>query len=631
MYKRQRYRPEDIHTSKRDYFVLSKGHAAPALYSALARAGYFPLEELYNLRQINSIIQGHPSPETPGVSIATGSLGQGLSVGNGIALGIKQDNLESRVYVLLGDGEIQQGQVWEAAMTSAHYNLDNLCAIIDNNELQIDGAVKDVMNIEPIKDKFKSFGWHVINVDGHDFNKLRNAFAEAWYVRRKPTVIIAHTTKGRGVHFMEGDPGYHGKCITPEQLEKALPDIQERLRLLYAKRPGIREIIETNYGGQLKPRRKQLRKLTPSAFSNKKWEPTRNAYGRKLAEVGALYPDIVVLDADLSESTKSIEFCKRFPKRFINVGIAEQDLVSTGFGFCVQGKIPFINSFSAFLITRGYDQIRLGAYSNKKLSSDINAVLVGSHSGIQPGEDGPTHHAIEDIALMSVIPDITIVVPADSIEAEQIVESIAKYKHLYNELKKEFRDEKFLEEVIKTKKLPNGNTTYKGESLEEIIKYKGIIYVRNCRCPVPVILDDYPDYKFKLGRGFIMTQGKDATIIASGTMVHIALEAHNLLKKKGICTSVVNMSTIKPLDYELIKKISKETDLIVTAEDHSIIGGLGSAVENCLSKNNLYRGFLKLKKIGVQDTFTESGSWQELYRKYGLSPDSICKVIEENK
>jgi transketolase len=624
------YNAKEPWSKERDYFILSKGHAVPVLYSVLARAGYFPVEELYTLRKINSRIQGHPSPETPGVEVATGSLGQGLSIANGIAMALKVDGLTNKVFVLVGDGELQEGQVWEAAMSSGHYKLDNICLIIDHNGLQIDGPVRDVMDISPLMKKFESFGWDVINVEGHDFSDLRHAFTNAIKNNGKPTAILAYTIKGKGVHFMEGEPGYHGKCIKKQDLEIALGPLKKRLELIYEKNSGIKEEVEKRFGKclhELKPTCLPSVNVQGGLFEKKEWIPTRNAYGKSLAELGKRYKDVVVLDADLSESTKSIEFAKQFPKRFFNLGIAEQDLIGTTVGFALKNKIPFANSFSSFITCRPFDQIRLAAYSNKNDVAKVNAVLVGSHGGIQPGEDGPSHHSIEDIALMRVIPGMTVLVPADCIEVKSMVGEIGKYKSIYNEMRKEFGDE-VLREIIKRKELPNKKKEYMGESIKEILRYKGLFYIRNCRNPVPVIFDDYPDYEFELGKAYTFGSGSDVSIIATGVMVHKALEAQELLWKEGIKSRVVNMSTIKPIDEETIKKCAKETGLIVTVEDHSVVGGLGDEVANVLFRYNINKG-INLRKIGVSDTYAESGNHEELFEKYGLSSEAICKTVKE--
>ncbi|HLA00815.1 MAG TPA: transketolase [Thermodesulfovibrionales bacterium] len=226
-FSKMRHKPDEPGWRERDRFILSKGHAAPLLYAVLAMAGYFDISALKTLRKLGSPLQGHPcSRVLPGVEISTGSLGQGLSVSNGMAMGLKMDNIGSRVYCLLGDGEIQEGQVWEAAMTAAHYKLDNLCAIIDLNGLQIDGPVSKVKAIEPVASKWAAFGWNVIDIDGHDMKEILDALDDAETVKGKPSIILAHTIKGKGVSFFEGKVEYHGMAPTPEELEKALKEME---------------------------------------------------------------------------------------------------------------------------------------------------------------------------------------------------------------------------------------------------------------------------------------------------------------------------------------------------------------------------------------------------------------------
>jgi len=225
-FSKMNFNPREPFWKDRDRFILSKGHAAPLLYAIMAEAGYFPDDVLDNLRKIESPLQGHPCcTSLPGIEVSTGSLGQGLSVANGMALGLRLDNSPARVYCIMGDGEIQEGQIWEAAMTAAHYKIDNLCAVVDNNGLQIDGPVQKVMGIAPIHDKWAAFGWHVVDVDGHDMEKILAALDKAERTKGRPSVIIANTTKGKGVSFFEDKVEYHGITPTPEEYEKAVKEI----------------------------------------------------------------------------------------------------------------------------------------------------------------------------------------------------------------------------------------------------------------------------------------------------------------------------------------------------------------------------------------------------------------------
>ncbi|HHT24104.1 MAG TPA: transketolase [Clostridiaceae bacterium] len=223
-----RHNPENPCWEDRDRFILSKGHICPALYTILSDFGYFAREELGQLRQYGSMLQGHPCMHhTPGLEVSSGSLGQGLSIAVGVALAARLNGTDIRTYCLMGDGEVQEGQVWEAAMSAGHYKLDNLCAIVDKNGLQIDGNVEDVMNIDPLTDKFEAFNWNVIEIDGHDVVEIGNAFLQASQFSGKPTMIIADTVKGKGVSFMENAPGWHGVAPNKEQLDAALAELEE--------------------------------------------------------------------------------------------------------------------------------------------------------------------------------------------------------------------------------------------------------------------------------------------------------------------------------------------------------------------------------------------------------------------
>lgn len=558
-----RYEPKN---PNRDRFILSKGHAAPAFYATLAEAGFIDKEELKTLRKTGSRLQGHPSSTfLPIVEISTGSLGQGLSVANGIALAGKLDKKDYRVYVLLGDGEMQEGQIWEAAMTAGHYKLDNLCAILDYNHLQIDGKVNEVMNIKPVEEKWQAFGWDTSVVDGHDFYKLIDGFDKARETKGKPTMIIAQTTKGKGVSFMENEVGWHGKAPNKEQRDKAISEINARLESV-----GMKERVELIVKRPPEhigiPKEKTLYELPK--FEKGEWIKTRVAYGETLAALGGAFPEIVVLDADLASSTQSKRFAKVFPKRFFNMGISEADMIGTAAGFATTGKKPFASTFAVFATGRVYDQIRNSiAYSN------LPVVVAGSHGGLITGEDGASHIPLEDIALMRVLPNMAVINPSDAVEMAKTVEA----------------------------------------SLD----YNGPIYIRMYRPELPVIHDN--NYKFEIGKGEILKEGEDIAVIATGDMVFRALEA---AEKSGYNPYIVNMPTIKPIDRNLINELSKNVSAILTVEDHSIIGGLGDAVRDYIPHRILF------EKMGVWDTFAESGKPEELIEKYGLTSNDIAERLK---
>ena len=378
---------------ERDRFVMSKGHCTPALYSVLALRGYFPEKELELFRSIEGHMSGHPDMvHVPGVDMSTGSLGQGLSAAVGMALAAKLDGAGYRVFALMGDGEIEEGQIWEAAMSAAKYGLSNLCGIVDVNGLQIDGRTADVMPSEPLDAKFAAFGWNVIKADGHDFDSLRAAFAAARAEKDRPSVILAKTVKGKGVSFMENEAGWHGKAPNAEQYERAVAELDAAIA-----------------------------RLEVESMSEKK--ATRAAYGEMLVELADKYPELVVLDADLAGATMTKGFAQACPDRFFDMGIAEANMIGVAAGLAACGKKPFANSFAMFTAGRAYEQVR-----NSVAYPGLNVKCVGSHGGISVGEDGATHQCIEDLALMSAIPGMLVLNPCDAHEMRQAVQALIEYK-----------------------------------------------------------------------------------------------------------------------------------------------------------------------------------------------------------
>jgi transketolase len=529
LYDYMNHRPDDPNWKGRDRFVLSKGHAAPALYAVLASCGYFPREKFDKLRKIDGELQGHPYIETSGVEISTGSLGQGLSIANGMALAARLDNKTSdgtanrRIYAIIGDGESQEGQIWEAAMTAAHNKLDNLCVFLDNNRLQIDGCLAKIMNIEPIKDKWEAFGWYVIEVDGHDFAQIMQALEKAEAIKDKPTLIWAKTVKGKGGENMEDNVKYHGNPPSKKDFENAKEKLIKTLEKLHSDFP---EIITSDRVEQIKSMGNPASYNKPEATKEGETASTRKAYGKTLADLGYNDERIVALDADLSCSTQTAMFGKAFgensdlciktreeceknreaceeergksleKKRFFNMGVAEQDMIGTAAGLAVSGKIPFASTFAIFASGRAWEQIRQSVcYSN------LNVKIVATHGGITVGEDGATHHATEDLALMRVLPNMTVIVPSDYHETTQAVIAAANHK--------------------------------------------GPCYIRLSRPDTPVINEE--NTPFEIGKARILREGTDVTLIGIGLMVAVCLKAAQLLAEEGISARVVNMSTLKSI------------------------------------------------------------------------------------
>jgi len=382
-----------------DELVLSKGHAAPILWAAYAEAGIIPVEDLMNLRKINSPLEGHPTPRMKWIKAATGSLGQGLSVGVGMAAALKLAKSPRRVYVVMGDGECAEGSVWEAANTASYLNLDNLCAIVDINRLAQSEATMHGFDLDAYERKFKAFGWEVIKIDGHQVGDILQAFTDA------------KTIKGKGVSFLEDKNGWHGKPLNQEDLQKAL-DMLGPMPNLDAKQ-FVRKPDKVKGPGFSKEF-----DFKKNIYS--KDTATRRAYGNALVNLGKADVRVVSIDGDVKNSTYADDFFKAFPKRSFQSYIAEQNMVGMGIGMAAKGFIPFMATFSAFL-GRAHDQIRMAAYSNS------NIKLAGSHAGVSIGADGPSQMGLEDLAIFTPIPGCVVLYPSDAYSAEACVESMARY------------------------------------------------------------------------------------------------------------------------------------------------------------------------------------------------------------
>jgi len=553
--------PNDPQKPDRDRFILSKGHTCPVWYACLAENGFFPVEELLSLRAINSRLQGHPDmTKTPGVDFTTGSLGQGLSIGVGMALSLRTQHLDSKVYVLLGDGELNEGQIWEAAMAAAKFGLNNLIAIVDYNNLQLDGFCHEIMPIEPLKDKWLSFGWDVLEINGNDFDEIISSLTQAGKATNKPTVIIAHTIKGKGVSFMEDVCNWHGVAPNQDQYIQAIGEISgpQGLSHLREKFKSLSAMIKEPLDASLQSEK--------SALPNKK--PTRDAYGETLAELGEENEEIVVLEADISKSTRTKIFADKFPDRFFQFGVAEANMVVAAAGFASTGKIPFVSTYSVFSSMRACEQVRTFIAYPK-----MNVKIAVSHGGITPANDGVTHQATEDMGIMRTIPNMTVIMPADYYSTKKLVRAAAEYA--------------------------------------------GPVYLRFTRDAVPFIYSR--DDEFEIGMGKVLEEGKHLTLLANGDMVHIALQANEILKKQGFSLDVIDIHTIKPLDTALVLKSVAKTGKVITIEDHQINGALGSAVAELLSEQLPSR----LVRIGLRDTFAESGPYELLLEKYHMDAQSV--------
>jgi transketolase len=507
-----------------DEFVLSKGHAAPILWACYAEAGIIEEEKLMNLRRITSTLEGHPTPLMPWVKAATGSLGQGLSIGAGLACAAKMDHSGSRVYVLLGDGECAEGNVWEAANTAFYYLLDNLCVIVDVNRLGQSRETLHGHDIDPYIKKFEAFGWNAIGIDGHSIPQILCALRNA-RKNKKPTAIVAKTFKGYGVTFLKDKEGWHGKALQPDQLEKALDELGPMPKI------NAKSFVK-------KPRPKKQKKLKQVFVLPKKTYPlntlftTREAYGHALLALGKINHAVVSIDGDVKNSSYAEEFFKKYPGRSFQSFIAEQNMVGMGIGLSARGYIPFIATFACFLC-RAHDQIRMAAYSR------TNTKFVGSHVGVSIGEDGPSQMGLEDLAMFRTIPDCLILYPSDAYSTRACVEIMAKQK--------------------------------------------GISYLRTTRTKTPIIYKKSDT--FRIGGSKVIRKSKKdtVTIIAAGITVHNSLKAYEELKKDGIFIRIVDAYSIKPIDKRgIINSLIETKNSVIVVEDHFERGGLGDEVKSIL-------------------------------------------------
>ena len=559
-----RYDPKNPHYYNNDRFILSKGHAAPLLYAAWAETGLFPTSELLKLRQFGCDLEGHPTPRLPFVDVATGSLGQGLSVGAGMALAARLDNLNYNTYVLLGDGEIAEGSVWEAASFAGVYKLNNLIAIVDDNRLGQSQATAFGHDVGVYRKRFEAFGWRVEDIDGHDIEEILEVLGGVG-LNDQPLCIIAKTYKGAGVSFLQDKDGWHGKPLNKEEAAKAIAELQPSAK------SGIGVPI---------PAPAQLpapNNVAPAGYPPISYRPgdsvaTREAYGTALVRIGEVDPRIVAMDGDTKNSTFAEKFFKKFPNRFTECFIAEQNMVGVATGFGARGKVPFASTFATFF-TRAFDQIRVAGISQANLK------LVGSHVGVSIGEDGPSQMALEDIAMMRAVAGSVVLYPSDAVSTEKL--------------------------------------------LEQMAQTRGICFLRTSRPKTPVIYGN--DEKFPIGGAKVLRQnaGDKATVVAAGVTLHEALKAADTLKAEGIGITVIDAYSIKPLDKDVIKAAAQKTgNIVITVEDHYLEGGLGDAVAGELSVDGI-----KVHKLAV-NALPRSGKAAELLAHFGIDAAAIAKKVK---
>ncbi len=567
-YNEFRFDLENPDNPNNDRFVLSKGHAAPLLYAAWALAGALPLEKLLTLRQFNSDLEGHPTPRFPLAEVSAGSLGQGLSMGAGMALSGRLDHSDSKVYVLLGDGEVAEGSVWEAAAFANYHKLNNLIGILDANDMGQSQRTMHTGHPEAYKNKFEAFGWKTFLIDGHNMTEIVKTLEAARQVTDKPVMIVAKTLKGKGISFIENKDGWHGKPLKKEELELALKELDA----------SGADPIETPVA--LKKPKSSGSVVSVSNFSVAAPQyamgasvATREAYGTALAKLGAVCDRVVSLDGDTKNSTFAEVFMKAYPQRFFEGFIAEQNMVGAAVGLARRGKIPFVSTFGAFM-ARAFDFIRMAAIAR------ANIKLVGSHAGISIGEDGPSQMALEDLAMMRAIPHAAVLYPCDAVSTERLV--------------------------------------------EEAAKYQGVVYIRTSRPKTPVVYSN--DEKFPIGGCKVLRQSKNdkLTVVAAGVTVFEALKAYEALLKDGISICVVDAYSIKPFDENTIVGLAAQTNqTVVTVEDHYGEGGLGDAVLAAVAHKGIWAHKLAVTEI------PRSGTSQELLDAYGISARRIVDFVKK--
>ena len=547
-----------------DRLIFSKGHASPLFYSIWAAAGKVTEQELLQFRKFTSPLEGHPTREFRYTEAATGSLGQGLSIGVGMALNAKYlDKLPYRTYVLLGDSEMAEGSQWEALEIAAHYKLDNLVGIIDVNRLGQRGETMYGHDLTVYRDRVASFGWEPVVIDGHHLPQILTAFKQAMQAKDKPIMIIAKTLKGKGVSFIEDKNGWHGKPLNKDELARALQELGPI---------DMTAVGRIEKPDDLKPAELKINDAKPVSYAPDKAVATRHAYGAALERIFPKYPNMVVLDAEVSNSTFSEIFKAAHPEQFFEMYIAEQNMVGNALGLSIRGKIPFVSTFAAFL-TRAFDQIRMSQYSL------ANIKFCGSHAGVSIGEDGSSQMGLEDIAMFRTLLDSVVLYPSDAVSTEKLV--------------------------------------------EEMAKHEGIAYIRTTRMNTPVIYRN--DEVFRIGGSKVLKSNKAdvAAIVAAGITLHEALKAYEELKQEKILVRVIDLYSIKPIDSKTLIQAAHDTGVIVTVEDHFAQGGLGEAVASALSKERVPVYSLAVRKM------PRSGKPDELLDYEEISHKAIARAVKK--
>ena len=576
--------PRSSSDPNRDRIVISHGHTSPGVYAALGRVGFFPIEAaIATFRKAGSPFEGHVEKGIPGVEWNTGNLGQGLSAGCGFALGAKILKKEFHVFVAMGCGEQQKGQISEARRFAVKYGLDNLTAIIDFNCRQISGVTQEIMPQDVVRN-FESDGWRVIETDGHQFEQIYTSFRQA-ALSKHPTLIVAHTIMGKGVSFMEGKEEFHGRALTPEEYKKATREL------------GVEDDLDRyrqiqDWGAPSFTGRKYLVPSpsiqigSPKHYEKDQKLDNRSAFGNALVDIAkaSVQTDsplsIAVFDCDLASSVKTAAFAKQFPEHFFQGGIQEHNTATIAGAISTLGLLSFFADFGVFGVDETYNQHRLNDIN------ETNLKLICTHNGLDVGEDGKTHQCIDYVGVMQNLFGYKMIVPADPNQTDRATRYVAKTRGNFV--------------VIMGR-----------SSIPTLLNEKGTPLFGN-------------PYEFQYGRADLVRSGKDAAILTMGGMVHKAIQAWQKLRENGVAVQVLNISCPSDLDSEAVLKAA-ETGALITYEDHHIQTGLGSLIANFIAERGLR---VRFRKLGIKQ-YGSSGKPDELYRSQGLDVESLVQVVME--
>jgi len=572
--------PKHPQDPDRDRIVVSHGHTSPGVYATLGRLGFFPIEEaVAHFRQSGSIFEGHVERAVPGVEWSSGNLGQGLSAAAGMAMAARLTGRNYHVYAMMSDGEHAKGQVAEARRFARKYNLTNLTVLLDLNGLQISGKTSDIMPVR-IKETILADGWRVIEIDGHDYQAIYQALRDAVHDPADPVAILCHTVMGKGVPAIENKEKWHGAALPKDLYEEALrvlgiPDDLPRYAALRKAGPGMRSPIDLSHAPA------PIDLGTPRTYTEK--IDNRSAWGAALGDLarlnGAKVP-MACVDCDLVPSVRTGDFQKALPNNFLQVGVQEHNAATIAGALSVSGVLTFFSDFGVFGFDETYNQHRLNDIN------EANLKLVCTHCGLDVGEDGKTHQCLDYVGATRNLFGFKIIVPADANQTDRVVRYVARE--------------------------PGNFAVAMGRS----------------KLPIITREDGAPffagDYQFHYGKADVIREGRDAVVIAMGTMVAYCLKAVEALRAEGLSVGLIAMSCPKDPDIAAIKTAAT-TGVIVTCEDHNVWTGLGASVAEALALNGLS---CKLRMLGV-GRYASSGTPEDLYAEQGIDPASVAKAVRE--